>query len=108
MTLIRLLDNLRTARRDYDWDLATLCIETCEQSARKIAAANRVMLEPTATAVTLPVPAPALETLMPGILLAQSGTQSVTEDMNLPFSLDIPWDHLWDDMAEPWDLLDQF
>ena len=34
--------------------------------------------------------------------------QVLGEDLNFPFSLDIPWDHFWDDMAEPWHVMDQY
>jgi hypothetical protein len=58
---MRLLHTLRTARRDYDWDLATLCIETCEQSIERVAAANKVSLESTGISVAQTIPALAPE-----------------------------------------------
>jgi hypothetical protein len=112
IALMRLLDTLRTARRDYGWDLATLCIETCEQSIERVAAANKAILEPTSVAATQMMPTPALEThaVAPGTIVQMANTdqQPAVEEMQLPFSLNIPWDHLWDDVAEPWRLLDQY
>jgi hypothetical protein len=111
IALMRLLDTLRTARRDHDWDLATLCIETCEQSIERVAAANKISVESTRIAVaqTIPAPTPEPHMVPPGTVIQMASTeqQLAADDMHLPFSLDIPWDHLWDDMAEPWRLLDQ-
>ena len=86
-----------------------LCIETCGQSIERIAAANQI------------VPQPALNTLSPVAGLAsrpdslapndsagpaETVTQPSADDPSFLFSLDIPWDHLWDDLSEPWRLLD--
>jgi len=109
---MRLLDTLRTARREHDWDLAVLCIDTCGQSIERVAAANHVAVErqpnpvPTATSTTVSGALP-----LGPVTTAQhasSGMQFMAEGNDLHFSLDIPWDHLWDDVAEPWGLLDQY
>jgi ABC-type arginine transport system ATPase subunit len=111
LALLRLLDTLRTARREHDWDLSVLCIDTCGQSIERVAVANHIVVEPQATVVTTPtattVPGThVLDTVTP-LQHTNTGTQPTAESNEFQFSLDIPWDHLWDDIAEPWGLLNQ-
>lgn len=104
--LLQFLKTLRVAQKSYDWDLAALCIETCGQPIETIAAANHVdMATPPATDSTPGLPPAEPES---SELRADTEMQSAAMDgAAMPFSLDLPWDHLWDDMAEPWLLLDQ-
>ena len=87
-----------------------LCIETCGKSIERIAAANQVVpqpalttLSPTADSIARP------DSLAPDAFAGHAGAvaQHPVDDHDFPFSLDIPWDHLWDDLSEPWRLPDQ-
>jgi len=87
-----------------------LCIETCGQSIERIAAANQtapqlasIALSPAAGHASRPDP------LAPHDFSgqAESVSQLAADNPDFPFSLDIPWDHLWDDLSEPWHLPDQ-
>lgn len=113
LALLGLLDTLRTAHLEYDWDLAVLCIDTCGQSIEKVAAANHIATE---TAASAPAASPMSTTVLvtqglgpvTTLQYASTNTQPTTESNDLHFSLDIPWDHLWDDTAEPWGLLSHY
>lgn len=111
VALLQLLETLRTARRDHDWDLSVLCIDTCEQSIERVAAANKVVVETLHASAAMPAPItiPGTHSLGPDVTAQQIdiATQLVAEHNDISFSLDIPWDHLWDDMTEPW-LPDQY
>jgi hypothetical protein len=94
----------------HEWDLSVLCIETCGQSIERIAAANQIVpqsapntLSPTAGLVSRPDPL----ALNNSTGQAETVTQPSADDPNFLFSLDIPWDHLWDGLSEPWHILDQ-
>lgn len=87
-----------------------LCIETCGQSIESIAAASQVVPQPALASLS---PAAGLasrpDSVAPNHLVGQAETavQPLADDANFPFSLDIPWDHLWDDLSEPWHIPDQ-
>jgi hypothetical protein len=87
-----------------------LCIETCGQSIERIAAANQIVAQPAQTILS---PAAGLaarpDPLASNNLTrqAETVTQPAADNSDFPFSLDIPWDHLWDDLSEPWHLPDQ-
>lgn len=104
--LLQFLKTLRVAQKSYDWDLAALCIETCRQPIETIAAANHVDMATPPADDSTPGPPPAEPESSE--LRADTEMQFAAMDgAAMPFSLDLPWDHLWDDMAEPWLLLDQ-
>jgi hypothetical protein len=93
----------------HDWDLSVLCIETCGQSIERIAAANQIVPQSVPNTSS---PATGLasrpDSLGPNDSAGQAETapQPAVDDPNFLFNLDIPWDHLWDDLSEPWSLLD--
>lgn len=68
------------------------------------------METPEAADAALPMPAAVSRTQALGPMTTlqhanTTDTQPIAESNDLQFSLDIPWDHLWDDIAEPWGLL---
>ncbi|WPG98196.1 fungal-specific transcription factor domain-containing protein [Acrodontium crateriforme] len=101
VALVRFLNALRIARDDYDWDLASLCIETCGQSIMSIASATQTAMESVTAnrgaVVSADVPQSPIDLHDPPMT-----TEPLAEDSILQLTLDIPWDHLWDDLAEPW------
>jgi hypothetical protein len=109
-SLLRFLHTLRQAREVHDWDLSVLCVETCGQSIERIAAAIQIVPQPSPATLS---PAAGLtsrsDQFAPNNFAGEAGTvvQPSADDSDFSFSLDIPWDHLWDDLSEPWRLLDQ-
>ncbi|OQO14307.1 hypothetical protein B0A48_01183 [Cryoendolithus antarcticus] len=87
-TLVRLMRMLCTAREEYDWDLAELCVETCGQSIENVAGAY--------DAVTLPMTdiPPFTQVALPNTV---GHAQPAESDM--PNGLD---DNFWLDIGSPW------
>lgn len=109
--LLDFLKTLRVAREHYGWDLAQQCIDTCGHPIEQLAAAgfnmpetsrNPALANESLVATRPPAALPATDLDVP--------EQQPGVDLPLPpddiINLDIPWDHLWDDMVEPWRLGD--
>jgi hypothetical protein len=88
-----------------------LCIETCGQSIERIAVASQGVPQPAPNGLSPAAgPASGPDSLEPNNSAGQAETVAQpppADDPNFLFSLDIPWDHLWDDLSEPWHILDQ-
>lgn len=98
-----MLGNLRVARELYNWDLAVLCIETCGQSIERIAAANQNPAQrDVANSSRTDSRGEGLFEPAEATLQTTLGAQPPGDDAEFLFSLDLPWDHLWDDIAQPW------
>ncbi|KAF2269075.1 C6 transcription factor-like protein [Lojkania enalia] len=90
--LERVMAHIQSARDDYDWDIANLCLERCSSSVSKMASladqeppAPTELVESTVTTIDESVPAPALDD--PSFLLS---------DMLDANQFDFSWEALWD------------
>lgn len=107
--LLSLLEKLKTARENYDWDLAQLCIDTCGPPIEKLVAANSSLLntdrEPRPDTMGGGGATPLQDDTeySDGTQLQGAGAvQQVNDSVTIPLDLDIPWDYLWEDMIDPW------
>jgi hypothetical protein len=107
--LLSLLETLKVAQEQYGWDLAQLCIETCGPPIEKLVAVNssllNVNLEPMSDVLGGGDGVPPQEaTAYPDETHLQEigGANTADGPITFPLDLDIPWDYLWDDMIEPW------
>ena len=108
MKLSVCLVRIKRAETECAWDLARLCIETCGEAIERLAAidaavpnvdAERLVYTNTADTDALVHNAPSNVTsdshaTRAGLVTADSETNSLA-------GLDIPWDHLWDDILLP-------
>lgn len=102
-----LLEHLQLAYRETHWDLAQLCIETCAQSIKSLEAAHQDLAR--TASLTLEHNAMGLSvagTSEPGVVTDTNDSAPSYSHSSFQLDLDIPWDYLWDDIGEPWPLLE--
>jgi hypothetical protein len=115
LKLLDFLTALKVAHEHYGWDLAQLCIETCGPPIEKIASADpstfedhRASTERAASQTRENSGVPQNCTSGPDVLSPPTlaDPQTTHEEIPFPVDLDIPWDYLWDDIAEPFRFVD--
>lgn len=105
--IVGFMQTLKLARNRHGWELAQLCIETCGKPIEQLASASSSMSQsignPATSNTAEPIVPPPHSVFLDETFAEPSLDANILgNDMAFAIDLDIPWDHLWDDMAEPW------